>query len=201
MANQQNTATVDVMDKIVDIDPIGAVYNVTNTQIEEFVDSYLTNTKGIQGVQVVRLIVHHEGDIYRGVQPDISFILFLDLNSPDVVSDLNKIPHHLRKLMGPSSLQASQKLTEALAPITREFNMGASTRDDVAYVQLDLFKVLGLMFAARRNIHQIRVMDVKQTGKNRSIFMIAKVQMMVEKTNIIVDKYDRLSQAIREERQ
>jgi|HigsolmetaAR204D_1030405.scaffolds.fasta_scaffold00765_17 hypothetical protein len=201
MANQESAvAAVDVMERVVDIDPIGAIYNVTNKQIEEFVESYLRDVKGIRGVETARLFVHNEGHIEKGVAPDLNFILFMDLNSEDIVSDINRIPQHLRKLMAPSSLQPSQKLVDALLPITKGLNLDASVKDNIAYAHLDLIKVLALMFAVKRGIHMVRVLDVKRVGKNNCVFMVAKIQSLSEKATVITDKYDRLTQMIREER-
>jgi hypothetical protein len=193
----ENKNNINVMTKVADIDPVGVVYNVTNTQIEEFVYDFLTKVKNIQGVSTVRFSVLNEGDVRRGIAPDVTLLLFLDLASPDVASDMNKIPAHLRRLMDATTLRASDKLYDALQPITRKFNMGAFVKEQEAYVQLDMFRVLGLMFAAKRDVHQVTVMDVKQTSKGRSVVMVAKTEVFVDRNATVgADKYARLAQSI-----
>lgn len=187
----------DVLSRVVDIEPIGAVYTIVNQQIEEFVYHYLTVHKHISGVQAVRFTVINEGDITRGIKPKISLLAFFNINSPDVVSDLSNIPQHLRDLMDSESLRASQKLYDAVLPIINKFQMGAFPKEHEAYIKLDLFRVIGLMFDAQVNVHQINIIDVKNTGKNRSVVMFAKTEIFTDQSaGNAQDKYSRLSQRL-----
>lgn len=189
MANQNQYALKPLVETTVDIDPVAVVYNIQNEDIETFVYNFLTQAKGIQGVAAVRVHVVRDGSR----NPELALYLFLHQDSKDVFSGLKNVPEHLRFKMDVGGLKASDKLFNALKPIVNEFKISAEPKQQLFYIKLDVFKVLGLMLAAEPRKHHITVSEVVKLKKKRSIVTVIKSNRFVDKHD---DGFDRFSNII-----
>lgn len=172
MSNQNNSAVNNrnqssIMDTAVKIEPVAVVYNITNEEIENFVYTYLTQGKGIQGVQGVACRARKFGQ-----SPDISIYAFLDTSSEDIISNMRDIPPHLRNKMDLGGIRLADRLANAVRPLSNELRCGLHDSESSAWVKLDIFRVLGSMLAADRRRHNIvitRADDLKKKSISISV--------------------------------
>jgi len=187
--NQNQGKKFGLLDRNADIEPIGVVYNVTGAAIEEFVYNYLTRLKEIDGVAAVRAHVIRDGS----QRPEVTLYVFLQSNSKDVASNMGNIPDHIKKKMDEGSYRASEKLKKAMYPLCKELKIGVHP-ERLLYVKCDVFKTLGIMFAADPKVHSITIPEVVKLKKKNSIITVVKTNKFIDKED--ASSFDKFSQII-----
>jgi hypothetical protein len=184
--NNYERRQLQLLDKNVEIDPVGVVYNVTGTAIEDFVYNYLTDVKKIDGVSAIRVHVNRDGN----QRPEISLYVFISMNSEDVASNLSKIPDLIKAKMDESVYRPSKKLESALWSLTREPKIGVHSQERLLYVKCNVFKALGIMFGVDPRVHELRILEVIKAKKKNSIITVLKKDKFIDRDDAAsFDKY------------
>jgi hypothetical protein len=95
--------------------------------------------------------------------------------------------------MDEGSYRVSDKLKNALYPICKEFKVGVHP-DRLLYVKCDIFKALGLMFAADPKIHTISIPEVVKLKKKNAIITVIKTNKFIDKED--AGSYDKFHDII-----
>lgn len=177
--NQQRTG--------VDIKPVGFLYNVTDTDVVDFVTNYLVN-KGFNSLSGVRAIVRRDGNS----NPELKFVAFFPIDGQGVLSDADNVPDWVRKQMEYSNLRLADSLYNTLRPIVNRNNFKVlRATSELAAVELDVFRVFGLMLGANPQNHELFVTDVRRTKKTHFVAAIIKKDKLVNPAG--GGEYDRLT--------
>lgn len=185
-AQREREKPVNLLDKNVEIDPVGIVYNITGSAIEDFIYSYLVGTRKIEGVSAVRTSVIHDGS----TSPKMALYVFINLNSNDVISGMRGIPRQIANKMDEGNYRVSEKLKNAIMPLCREFRVYTNTREGVIYFICDIFKAIGLMFAVNPRIHSLSIPEIIRLKKKNSIITVIKTLKYLDRDDSgTYDKY------------
>lgn len=176
MANQNQKSITETS---INIDPVAVVFNVENDVIENFVQSYLTHTRKIEGVAAIRLHVVRDGNR----NPEVALYAFFDQNSKDVYTSVRNVPKHLRHKMDMGGYKASDNLYNALKPIAKDFKLGADPRNGLVYIKLNIFRVLGLMLAADSRVHQLQITEVAKLKKKKAVVSVIKQNKFIDRSD------------------
>lgn len=159
MANQNNFKKANIMDKNVDIEPSGVIYNIRTSAISEFVEDFLTK-KGVDGISLVGVNVDEPAK--HGSSPYVSAYLFLNQSSKHIISDINNIPQMLRNKVDKINIRLSDDIKQILYPLCgTDIRSGKVDDNGEFFIQLNIFRVIGLMFAANPNQHKLVISDAK----------------------------------------
>lgn len=149
--NQNRQQKADLLAKSVNLEPVGVMYNVRGSMIEDYVVSYLTN-RGVDGIANVKVLLSGEGR-----STTVAAYLFISKNSRGIISNERDIPPMLKGKVDKVNLKLSDDLKKVLVPIAgQEFKAGKADRGEY-YVKLDIFYILGLMFSAVQGVHQLTI--------------------------------------------
>lgn len=185
MANQERRQ-LKLTDALIDVQPVGVVYNITKQTIEDFVYNYLSNTKGIDKFEAVRAEVRKTPQF--GLVIDIYG--FISPSSSHVTSKSMKVNSIITQQMDSTSFKTSSELQSALSKIakdTRLIKTGKGSGAPLA-VRLDTYKVLSLMLAVDPYRHELAITEVKQMKKNSFAATVIK-QETFPKSEGTNDKY------------
>lgn len=185
MANQKERRQLKLTDTLVDVQPVGVVYNITRQTIEDFVFDYLSNTKGIDKMDTVRADVRKTQvgwviEIYGFILP----------SSSHVTSKSMQVQSIITQHMDSSSFKSSRQLQDALAKIskdTRLIKVGKGNNASLAF-KLDTYKVLSLMLALDPYKHELNIPEVKPIKKGGFVATVIK-QETFPKSEDSNDKY------------
>lgn len=184
MANQQQNQTqqrnFQLTSNNANLNPVGVVYNITGPIIESFTKELLINN-GLTSVNtVISEVTYQQG------RPVIALFVSLDINNNEVISNMGDIPEEIRGRMRGYNFQPSEKLSKVLSPLVNgDIELITNSRDNFALVPLDLFRVLGVMLDAHHQKHNIRVLDIDESGKGgRFVFTVVKSERFVDKKGI-----------------
>lgn len=168
-ANATNAST-NLLDKVVNIDPVGVIYNMTGDMVEDFVEQYLYS-KGVDGVSAVKVHVKNEG---RN-NPYIAVYLFMNKDSKFIVSEIQSIPKVLRDKIDKVNISMSDDFKKIIAPLAgNDIESGRAEGNDY-FVKLNIFRVIGMMLAVDRRKHSLTIMDAKKFPKGgNSLFSVMK---------------------------
>lgn len=139
------------------VTPIGAIFNVYANKFENFVADYLVS-QGIDGVIETKLHVRNMGT--NRANPIIYAFLKRD-NNITSGSGKGNIPMYLRNKMDTSRVRLNENGMKKLAGLInpKRPNSGATPEGD-AYVEIDLFRALGLYLAATYREHRLTVYEI-----------------------------------------
>lgn len=168
--NNANRPRPGLLDRTVDIEPIGVIYNVPGSAVQDFITDYLTKVKGINGIETVRVAVKREG-IQR---PEVSLYVIIDPDSEEIISNLGNVPSHLKKKMDEAQYKISDKLKNALYPITRDFKLFYYAPEKLLYIKADIFKALGLMFKSDPTRFDLTIAKVEKLKKKDCVLSVVK---------------------------
>ena len=160
-----------VLDKVVDVDPTGVIYSIKGSTIEEFTMEYLTR-KNITGISDVKVRVRSEG---RN-RPDVVIYLFMDQNSKFISSDMNNVPAMLRnKVDTKVNMRITDEFRQVLVPLCGQDINSGKVEGREYFVKLDIFRVVGMMFAANPNYHHLVITEAMAYPDGRdSIISVIK---------------------------
>ena len=161
----------DVMDKVVDVEPTGVIYSLKGSTIEEFTLEYLTR-RNITGVSDVKVRVRSEG---RN-RPEVVIYVFMDQNSKFISSDMNNVPAMLRnKVDGKGNMRITDEFRQVLVPLCGNDINSGKVENREYFIKLDIFRVIGMMFAASPNYHNLVISDAMAYPDGRdSIISVIK---------------------------
>jgi len=176
---------IGLLDRSVEVEPIGVIYNVMSEDIENFLFNYFRDLRKIDGVAAIRAVATRDGS----AKPEMKVYAMFHMNSADVDSELKNVPEQLRRKMDSGNYRVSDKLKNALYSVTKEFKIGSDVRERIVYSECNIFKVLGLMFAVDNRIHAISIPEVVKLKKNKSILTVIKTNKFFSKDDDANDKY------------
>lgn len=170
--NEQNQ-TEKLLDKTVNIDPIGVIYNVMGSSIERFAFKYLEKA-GIDGINAVTVAVKSEG-IDR---PFVQLFLFVSKNSTSLKSNAGSVPAALRHKMEETDVFLTDAAKKILSPLVSNGEIRISKvpgKGEGYMIELNIFKVLGVMFMASPSEHALTIHSAKRLDSgDESILAVIK---------------------------
>lgn len=175
----------NLLDKTIDVNPVGVIYNVSGNDIKEFILNYLT-ALNVDGVANAGINVLRDG----ASRPDVAFYVIIDSNSKDVTSNMQNIPQHLKKKMDVGGYRASERLKKALIPICGG-DIKLNVRDRYVVVKCNIFKVLALMFKAHPRMNTLAITEVAKF-KGDCCLTVVKGLKFVSADNDNNDKFSRI---------
>lgn len=185
--NSERPVKRNLLDKAVDLEPSGVLYNVRGSMIENFVEEYLAR-KGIDGVEKVYLKVQNEGY----TNPRVALYLFMSTNSSMIASSVDNVPVALRNKMDKISIRLKDELKNALYPLCgSEFEAGKKD-SKTCYVQLNIFRAIGLMFKVDSATQQIVISNASREGRDSVISVVKQIKYVGGKSGNNTDKYARM---------
>jgi len=183
--SNENQKRFGLLDRSVEVEPIGVIYNVMSEDIETFLFNYFKDVRKIDGVAAIRISVVRDGTS----RPEVKVYAMFHMNSVDVVSNLQNVPEPLRRKMDSGNYRVSDKLKNALYAVAKEFKIGTHTGERIVYSECNIFKILGLMFAVDNRAHSISIPEVVKLKKNKSILTVIKTNKFFSKDDDGTDKY------------
>lgn len=176
-----------ILDKTVEIEPSGVIYNITNDVIEEFVENFLSSKK-VPGVTKVKVQVRNEGN----TAPRVAIYMFLNKNSDAVISDINAIPQMLRNKIAKVNIRLSDDFKKTILPFTGNEIESGNADNREYFVKLDIFRVIGFMVAADPARHNLAITDAKRLPNGNSIISVVKLESFNSTGGNNGDKYSRM---------
>lgn len=177
----------NLLDKAVDIDPTGVLYDIKGTVIENFVEEYLASMK-IDGVEKVYLKVQNEGY----TNPRVALYLFMSTNSSMIASSADNVPVALKNKMDKISIRLKDELKKALYPLCGSEIEAGKKDNRTCYVQLNVFRALGLMLKVDPAVQQIVISNARREGRDSVISVIKQIKYFGGKSTGNTDKYARM---------
>lgn len=163
----QNLNNNDLFNKSVDVEPIGVIYSITATEVEQYLYKLLQN-QGIDGVQFVKCIV--TGNDKR---PEVQVGIFMNKHSKNIRNNSrnNDIADFLKKQLDSGLYYPDEALSKILKPLTKEVKLQLQGNQVICL--LDIFRVLGLMLLANPRLHQINITEATRIKKD-SVMIVYK---------------------------
>ena len=156
-----------LLEKSVDVEPVGVIYSLSSSKVEDFVYNLLVNKFDVDKVNLVKCIV--SGNKSR---PEVQIGVFIDKYSADINTNRNNdIPDFIRKKLESGAAYPSQKLKQAVSALTPEIELKMSGNQVV--IILDIFRVLGLMLMANPKFHNINIVEADRV-KGESVMIVYK---------------------------
>ena len=163
-----STSTKQLLRTTIDIDPIGAFYNIDTDTVQKFTVEYF-NALGISGVHSAGFKIIRDGR----EKPNVQLFAFFKEDSDDIIDNLGNIPKHVRKNMQSEGFRPTETLKRALHPVTKHKEMGKI--DNIVFVKLDIFKILGFMLDVSRD-YKLSIVEVTRLSKNTAVLSIVKME-------------------------
>lgn len=161
MGNQKN----ELLNKAVDLDPIGLIYSITASECEEF----LTGLFAKQGIDVYSKVAVSGNE----KRPEVMCGIFISKNSKHIKSSSNNnnVADFLKKKLDSGLYYPDQQLSQLLKPLTKEVKLHIQGNQVVCL--LDIFRVLGLMLMVDPRRHAINITEAKRI-KSESVMIVWK---------------------------
>ena len=162
-----NVRNNDLLNKSVNVDPIGVIYSITSTDVENYVYNLL-QSKGIDGVQFVKCVV--SGNEKR---PEVQVGVFMNKHSKNIRSNSrnNDIADFLKKQLDSGLYYPDNDLATILKPLTHEVKLQLQGNQVICL--LDIFRVLGLMLLVNPRFHNINIAEATRV-KKESVMIVYK---------------------------
>lgn len=174
MANNTENKKYSILDRTVDIEPSGVIYNIKSSVIEEFVEEYLAH-KNVDGVSEVKVRIKGEGKS----RPEVVIYLFMNQDSKCISSQMNNVPPMLRnKVDSKVNMKLTEEFRKVLYPFCGNEIISGKAENREYYVKLDIFRVVGVMLAANPNRHSLVISDARNIpGGRDGIISVVKNEM------------------------
>lgn len=182
-----------LLSKNVSIEPTGVIYNLRGSHVEDFVESYLAS-RNINGIEKVAVVAKREGPN----RPELAVYLFIDSRSEFIASSAKGIPANLRNKLDHVRVELSEDLKKILYPLCgKEIKCGKTERN-MCYVELNIFRILALMFEVDHRQHNINIPSVTTIPQsNEPIFNVIKeLKYRSKKGDSDTDFYNHLAKNI-----
>lgn len=193
MAETTNTTRPkrNILDKAVDIEPTGVMYDIKGSIIESFVEEYLAR-QNVDGVDRVCIKIQNDGY----TNPRVALYLFMNANSSMLASSAVNVPSALKNKMDKINIRLKDELKKILYPICGSEIEAGNKDDRICYVRLNIFRVLGLMLKADVATHQIVIPAARREGRESIVSVIKQIRYTGNKNTNGGDKYARMIDAI-----
>jgi len=157
----------DLLNKSVDVDPIGVIYSITASDVEQYLFNLLSN-QGIDGVQFVKCVVNGNQN-----RPEVQVGIFMNKHSKNIRSNSrnNDIADFLKKQLDSGLYYPDEALSKILKPLTQEVKLQLQGNQVICL--LDIFRVLGLMLLANPRVHNINIAEASRV-KKESVMIVYK---------------------------
>lgn len=190
MANQARNERrqLKLTDALVDVQPVGIVYNLTKQVIEDFVYNYLANTKGIDKFEAVRADVRKTPQF--GLVIDV--FGFISPSSSHVISKSMRVESIIKEQMDSSSFKTSSELQAALSKVAKDTRLLRTGKGNPLAVRLDTYKILSLMLAVDPYKHELAITEVKQMKRGNFVATVVKQETYPKSEERGGDKYSDL---------
>lgn len=192
-AKQQESKNLQtrVTDTVVDIEPSLVGFAIDNEEIQNFVMTYL-NKHGIDRLEASRVRI-----IRAGSRTEAKVYAFISMKSTDVSRNGRKgggIHHHLQNKIDMGGVRVSDKLRKAVLPLVKgnDVSVRQDNRNNVVYVELDIFRVLGLMLNVNPQFHELNIPKIDELKKGSSVINVIKANRYIERGPRNIDKYSRI---------
>ncbi len=157
-----------VTDTLVQIEPVGAIFNIDSITIENFIEDYLANHD--IAIEAARVSVKRDG---RGER--LRIFAFFKANSPDIMGkEALNIPVEFRSKLKAGKYSISYKLSKALQPLTDNYELLNFDSKGIVAIQLNEFLVSALMLSADLRTQQITIHEIQQLKHDRCVVSIIK---------------------------
>lgn len=155
----------ELLNKAVELDPIGLIYSITATECEDF----LTGLFNKQGIDVYTKVAVSGNE----KRPEVMCGVFINKNSKHIKSNSNNnnVADFLKKKMDSGLYYPDQQLSQLLKPLTKEVKLHIQGNQVVCL--LDIFRVLGLMLMVDPRKHSINITEAKRI-KSESVMIVWK---------------------------
>lgn len=184
--NTNDKVKNNLLDKTIDIEPVGVIYNLTSEMVENYVENYLYKS-GVDGVSRVKLLVRNEGR----TNPYISLYLFIDRNSKAIVSSVQSVPDILKDKIDKVRMNLSDDFKKIIRPLVgQDIESGRAEGRDV-YVKLNIFRTVGMMLSVTPGKHNLTISDAKRLPKGNAVFSVVKTSNYSYGSSDDGDKYSR----------
>ena len=172
----------NLLEKSVNAEPVGVIYNFKTSLVDEWVYNVLTNKFKIDGIDTVKTSVTRGGKT-----PEIAVYVFIKPQSANLKSNTHRIPEHIRKKMEEGVYTADNNLKSALMPLCDKFKLG--TTKGLVFCKLNIFKVLGAMVAVNPREHTISILEINKMKKDSIITVLKSMKFVHENNGGDGDKY------------
>lgn len=148
---------LDLTETLVDVRPSAVQFNLDLQDVEAFASDLLAE-EGFEPIAIASNVIRAAG------QNQVVIAAVYDRNNKVFQTSSANISPMLRDRIPATSLQASSEFTSALLPIADLNDRNKpriATREGKAVCYLDIFSIVELMLAVKRNVHEltIRVID------------------------------------------
>lgn len=152
---------LDLTETLVDVRPSAVQFNLDLTDVEAFASDLLAD-QGFEPIAIASDVIRAAG------QNQIVIAAVYDRNNKVFQTSNSNISPMLRDRIPSTSLHTSPEFTSALVPIAEVNDRNKpriTTREGKAVCHLDIFSIVELMLAVKRNVHEltIRVIDGGRT--------------------------------------
>lgn len=180
-----NATANSILDSVVNVEPTGVMYNVTNDVIEEFVEKYL-DQNGVTGVSAVRVMVLSEGSR----DPEVAIYAFVNQKSSGIESSVGSIPPLLRGKVDRVQIRLTDAFKKVLYPIVGSDEIETLKAEGGDYsIRLNIFRVLGMMFSCVPGKHRLIIADAKRLSGNSGVCTVLKSVSYDSRPNDKNDRY------------
>lgn len=166
---QQPRRSHSITKTTVDIEPVSVIYNLEEASIQDYLKVYFDQS-GITSYSAARLQVRRQG-----TNPLATLYVFFDGKSDDVTPNRNRqqksgmIPQGILERMDNGGSSISKELRNAIRPLSNgNPHVRTSNRNGqkIAYIEIDIFRVVGLMLSVDPKQHDLSITELKQLGKS-----------------------------------
>lgn len=163
MSNNAEKKNYSILDRTVDIEPSGVIYNIKGSTIENFVEEYL-NKKNVDGVTEVAVSVRSEGKN----RPEVAIYLFMRQDSKCISSQMINVPEILRnKVDTKVKMNLTEDFRKILYPLCGNEIVSGKVENREYFIKLDIFRVVGIMFAVNPGRHALIISDAQRIPGGR----------------------------------
>lgn len=196
MTNQNQSRNITqhhaggVEDTLIGAAPVGVIFNLTQDDFNDFIGNYFKADKGIGNFYGTRTVVEAATkDSNR-----LKVVAFFSVDNKHLTSSTSGIPDYISRQMDSANYRASNDLYSALKPLVVYDGVRFQQVDkNLVGIQLDEFRVLGMMLAARRNEHDLQIIGVNQMKKSHFVASVMKMRRFNSPTPVNGDKLADLS--------
>lgn len=172
---------------LVQVEPVATVYNLDSEDVQGFLLQYFEG-EGIKSLEAVRLVPVRQDKRY----PEAKVYAFFDMNSTETVNRRNNnIPQALQNKMDQGGTRLSSKVFNAVKPLIQgkpRVSVQNSQGQRLAFVELDIFLVVGMMLAARQGVHELNITEVKAL-RNSTLLTVIKSKAFSKRGNTQSDRF------------
>ena len=190
MSTQNQNQTQDKYDLYAtdsaDAKPVGVVFKIAITDLENYIIKYLTNN-GITGIAHVEIQVEERSG-------RVAVYLFLSSRSNALVKPTSNVPKRLAHRVSSHEPYITKDSDDVIREIeTYEQKRGMDYSVGAYFIRLDVFLCLAKMVCAEPAVHDLRLLEVGREGKGYVMAVSKQDKTAIDRKNDNCDnnKYSR----------